>query len=147
MKAAQHILIDKELNGHRHALEELGARIDGYSGGSPEGDIWQYSFYFESPLPPDRASANVSISWRYGWGKEPENELLVYRESSIYREGAFSSYEHRESYRESIVGTALNLANLVVEAMEKCKTELEEASNKSINFAPSALDALPRAGY
>ena len=141
------MLLDEELKAHRHALEELGAKIDGYSGGSPEGDIWQYSFYFESPLPPDRASANVRISWRYGRSKKAENEMIVYRESSIYREGAISSYEHRESYPECILGSALNLANLVVEAMEKCKAELEEASNKSINFAPSAPDALPRAGY
>ena len=147
MRAEQHMLLDAELKAHRHALEKMGARIDGYSGGSPEGDVWQYSFYFESPLPPDRASANIRISWRYGLGKRPENEMLVYRESSIYREGCISSYEHRESYCESIIGSVLNLANLVVEAMEKCKAELEEASNKSINFAPSAPDARPRAGY
>ncbi|WP_346838488.1 hypothetical protein [Microbulbifer sp. SAOS-129_SWC] len=134
-------ILDNELRKCRSDLERLGADINGYSGGSPEGDVWQFTFSFECPLAPDRASAEIGIYWLHGWGKEPENEIRIYRTASIFRKGSTSSYESREDYRRPVVGVPLSLREIIVEAMQECKSEIEKASNKSINFAPSAPDS------
>ncbi|MGM0564952.1 MAG: hypothetical protein ACQES2_11520 [Pseudomonadota bacterium] len=141
MTTKQQLILDNELNECRSYLEKLGAKINGYSGGSPEGNIWQFTFSFECPMPPDRASAEVRVYWQHGWAEEPENEMRIYRAASIFREGSVSTYENRENYRRTIIGAQLSLRQLIVEAMQACRSELERASNKSINFAPSAPDS------
>lgn len=141
MITEQQAFLDAELSECRSNLEMLGAKIDGYSGGSPEGDVWQFTFNFECPLPPDRAAAEIRIYWQYGWAKEPENEIKIYRTASIFREGSASSYENREEYRRPVVGVPLSLREVVIDVMQACKSDLEKASNKSINFAPMAPDS------
>lgn len=141
MTTEQQAVLDNELNACRVDLEKLGAKINGYSGGSPEGDVWQFSFTFECPVPPDRASAEIRIYWQHGWDEKPENKIRIYRTASIFREGSMSSYENHEEYWRSIIGESLNLGETITDAMQACRSELEKASNKSINFAPSAPDS------
>src|SRR5690554_3357180 len=141
MATEQQAFLDSELKTCRSDLEALGATIVGYSGGSPEGDVWQFTFSFECPLPPDRASAEIRIYWQHGYAKKPENEMKVYRTVSIFREGSVSNYENREDYRRPIIGASMTLKQIVIEAMEVSRSEIEKASNKSINFAPAAPDS------
>lgn len=141
MTIEQHAILDNELNECRSDLESLGAKINGYSGGSPEGDVWQFTFSFECPLPPDRASAEIRIYWQHGWAEDPENEMRIYRTASIFREGSMSIYENRDEYRRPVIGSRRSLSELITDAMQACRSEIEGVSNKSINFAPSAPDS------
>lgn len=141
MTTEHQALLDKELSENREYFESLGARVDGYSGGSPEGDVWQFAFTFECALPPDRASAVVRIYWQHGMAAEPENKMSVTRRSSIFRIGSFSRYENFEKYQCSVLGEPLSLREIVTSALDECRVELEEASKTPIDFAASMANS------
>ncbi|WP_156184334.1 hypothetical protein [Cellvibrio sp. pealriver] len=130
----QQRLLDSELEKCKIHLKNLGAEISGISSGSPEGDIWQYVFIFSASIPPNRASAEIRVSWRHGYNNAPSNKLVLYRSSSIYREGCASSYLMSEETTFEIIGNPFSLQNIVVTAFNACKKELSVHVNTPLEF-------------
>lgn len=91
--------LDALLEVDRKTLEATGVDVSGYSGGSPEGDVWQFSFTSWWTLEPEIAAVTVRGNWIAGY--DPENSSCVTFETvaEVFRRGAPSRI--RDNWRQT----------------------------------------------
>jgi len=130
--------LDQQLQSLKAELEAAGLRIDGHSGKSKEGPIWQFHFRKTWPVPPDEASVAILI-W---WAEWPEPEQVhITRLADIYRQGQLSHFKDKAERSVSVESFIAEGVWPIVEAgIEEGRLLVEEASNKAFN--PTSLPPL-----
>lgn len=130
--------LDEQLQSLRAEFEAAGLSVEGHSGKSKEGPIWQFHFRKTWLVPPDEASAAVLI-W---WAEWPEpKQVRITRLADIYRQGQLSHYKEAAERSVSLEGFISEGVWPIVEAgIEEGRLLVEEASNKAFN--PTSLPPL-----
>ena len=123
--------LNEQLRSLRPDFESIGLHIDGYSGGSPEGPIWQYQFRKYWSIPPDRASAAVHLSWS-DW---PNGGLVhLVRLADIFRQGQISSFKDKRGAVFSLSDFIMKgVREIVEDEIDKAQLILERATNQTLH--------------
>lgn len=79
--------LDDVLGLDRKAIEASEVQVSGYSGGSPEGEIWQYAFASWWTCEPEIASVTVRINWMEGYDEECAKKIAIQTIAEVFRRG------------------------------------------------------------